>query len=148
MPFVWNIYAEYLVMSTLQSTYDLRSNRTVGRDTIYIWNVHGREGARTVIGNRWCSLLSQFNVVSGILHFKRMCVQGAWLWTAIAGRVGRSLLVSSFTTFLTNGCIIIIIIIIIIHSYSYFVRFWSQIVAFYFLQFINVWISAVPHWMW
>ncbi len=45
--------------------------------------------------------------------------------------------ISSFTTFLTNGCIVIIIIIII-YSYYYVMRFWSQIVAFYFLQFINV----------
>ncbi len=46
----------------------------------------------------------------------------------------------SFTTFLTNGCIVIIIII---YSYSYVMHFWSQIVAFYFLQFINVWISVM-----
>ncbi len=32
---------------------------------------------------------------------------------------------------------------IIIYSYSYVMRFWSQIVAFYFLQFINVWISVM-----
>ncbi len=38
---------------------------------------------------------------------------------------------------------IIIIIIIIIYSYSYVMHFWSQIVAFYFLQFINVWISVM-----
>ncbi len=37
----------------------------------------------------------------------------------------------------------IIIIIIIIYSYSYVMRFWPQIVAFYFLQFINVWISVM-----
>ncbi len=50
--------------------------------------------------------------------------------------------ISSFTTFLTtNGCIVIIIIIII--SYSDMMRFWTQIVAFYFLQFINVWISVM-----
>ncbi len=39
--------------------------------------------------------------------------------------------------------IIIIIIIIIICSYSYMMHFWSQIVAFYFLLFINVWISVM-----
>ncbi len=27
-----------------------------------------------------------------------------------------------------------------IYSYSYVMYFWSQIVAFYFLQFLNVWI--------
>ncbi len=36
-----------------------------------------------------------------------------------------------------------IIIIIIIYSYSYVMCFWSQIFAFYFLQFINVWISVM-----
>ncbi len=52
--------------------------------------------------------------------------------------------INSFTSFLTNGCIvIIIIIIIIIYSYSYVMRFWSQIVAFYFLQFINGCISVM-----
>ncbi len=52
------IMAEYLVMSTSQGTYDLRSNRTtVRRDQIYIWNVQSGESARTVIGNRWCSSL-------------------------------------------------------------------------------------------
>ncbi len=45
--------------------------------------------------------------------------------------------INSFTSFLTNGCIVIIIIIIIIYSHSYVMLFWSQIVAFYFLQFIN-----------
>ncbi len=50
--------------------------------------------------------------------------------------------ISSFTTFLTNGCIVnnnnnnI-------YFYSYVIRFWSQIVAFFFLQFINVWISVM-----
>ncbi len=39
-------------------------------------------------------------------------------------------------------CIVIIIIIIIICSYSYMMHIWSQIVAFYFLLFINVWISV------
>ncbi len=33
--------------------------------------------------------------------------------------------------------------VIIIYSYSYVMHFWSQIVAFYFLQFINVWISVM-----
>ncbi len=51
--------------------------------------------------------------------------------------------ISSFESFLTNRCIVIIIIIIIIYSYSYVMHFWSQIVGFYFLQFINVWISAM-----
>ncbi len=37
----------------------------------------------------------------------------------------------------------VIIIIIIIYSYIYVMRFWSQIVAFYFLKFINVWISVM-----
>ncbi len=35
------------------------------------------------------------NVASGILFCERICVQGAWLWTAITGRVGRSLSVLS-----------------------------------------------------
>ncbi len=38
-----------------------------------------------------------------------------------------------------HGCIVIICI----YFYSYVMRFWSQIVAFYFLQFINVWISVM-----
>ncbi len=29
------------------------------------------------------------------------------------------------------------------YYYNYMMRFWSQIVAFYFLQFINVWISVI-----
>ncbi len=44
------------------------------------------EGARTVIGNV---------DVAGNLLCECMCVQGAWLWTAIAGRVGRLLSVLS-----------------------------------------------------
>ncbi len=36
-------------------------------------------------GVDYCSI-----VVSGILVCERICVQRAWLWTAIAGRMGRS----------------------------------------------------------
>ncbi len=39
--------------------------------------------------------------------------------------------ISSFASFLTNGCIVIIIfMIIIMYSYSQVMRLWSQIAAF------------------
>ncbi len=73
------IMVEFPVMSTSQGTY-----MTYG----HIRNIYGLELGTADVA--YCS-----NVVSGIMVCERMCIQGAWLWTVIAGRVGHSLSVLS-----------------------------------------------------
>ncbi len=87
------IIAEYQVMSTSQGTYGrIEQTSHLKRDTYEMCKGGGVDwglelGTADVA---YCS-----NVVSGILVCECMCVQGAWLWTVIAGRVGRSLSVLS-----------------------------------------------------